>query len=221
MGLMNAPKFEEADDPSVGASTSQTTSPSNTTSPTKGTKMATHTPTTKVVTGVVRGSYLSLFVAKLPQEAKEGDVPQYSMTVLIPKTDLVTLKKLESAREVAINTKWPGKRPALVVSTLHDGDLPKPSNGEDFGDECKGHMVMAVASKYKPQVLDRDGNEIIDPSEVGSGDYFKVSLNAYGYDFKGKRGVAFGLGNCLFWEKGESLGGRSRATDDFADDLPS
>jgi hypothetical protein len=79
---------------------------------------------------------------------------------------------------------------------------------------------MAVASKYKPKILDRDSNEIIDAAECGSGDYYKVSLNAYGYDFSGKRGVSFGLGNVLFWDKGDSLGGTSRAEDDFADDLP-
>ena len=217
MGLSNAPKFEAVDD----------STPASLTSPsipkTQGKTMATNSnraPTTKVVTGVIRGSYLSIFKAKLPQDAKEGDEAKFSMTVLIPKEDKATLAKLEAAREVAIGIKWPGKRPAMVGTTLHDGDLPKPSNGENFGDECKGHMVMAVASKYKPQILDRDGNEIIDPTECGSGDYFKVSLNAYGFDFKGKRGVSFGLGNVLFYERGESLGGMSRAVDDFADDLP-
>ena len=211
MGLLSPPKFESQDETSLSTPTKTVT---------QGNKMATQAPTTKVVTGIVRGSYLSLFTAKLPQNAKEGDTPKFSMTVLIPKTDLTTLAKLEKAREVAIALKWPGKRPAKIDTTLHDGDAPKVSNGEAYGDECKGHMVMAVSSKYKPEVLDRDGNEIIDPSVCGSGDYFKVSLNAYGYDFSGKRGISYGLGNLLFWERGESLGGKSRATDDFADDLP-
>lgn len=183
--------------------------------------MASTAPTNKVTTGVVRGSYCKLFKAELPKDAKEGDIPKFGMTILIPKDDKVTLAKLESAREVAIGLKFPGKRPAKVETTLHDGDLPRPSNGEAFGDECKGHWVMAVSSKYKPKIIDRENNEIIDFSECGSGDYFKVSLGAYGYDYKGKRGVAFGLNNVLFWEKGESLGGTTRAEDDFADDLPS
>jgi len=217
MGLLNPPKFEAMDNSTPASLSSPTIS-----KPSQGKSMATtnRAPTTKVVTGVVRGSYLSLFQAKLPQNAKEGDTPKYSMTVLIPKTDLTTLAKMEAAREVAILAKWPGKRPAKIDTTLHDGDAPKVSNGEEYGEECKGHMVIAVNSKFKPQILDRDGNEIIDSAEVGSGDYFKVSLNAYGYDFSGKRGVSFGLGNVLFYERGESLGGKSRATDDFADDLP-
>ena len=217
MGLTNAPKFEAMDNSTPASLTSPSTPKT-----TQGKSMTStnRAPTTKVVTGVVRGSYLSLFQAKLPQNAKEGDTPKYSMTVLIPKTDLATLAKMEAAREVAITAKWPGKRPAKIDTTCHDGDQPKVSNGEEYGEECKGHMVIAVSSKYKPEIVDRDGNEIIDANEVGSGDYFKVSLNAYGYDFSGKRGVSFGLGNVLFYDKGESLGGKSRASDDFADDLP-
>lgn len=213
MGLLTPGKFEEA-----GAAPS--TTPTNSQS-SKGTQqMTASTPTTKVVTGVIRGSYVKIFKAELPKQAKEGDVPKFGMTILIPKTDLATLKKLEAAREVAIGLKWPGKRPAKIDTTLHDGDEPRPSNGEDFGPECKGHMVMAVASKFKPKILDKDSNEIIDMSACGSGDYYKVSINAYGYDFSGKRGVSFGLNNVLFWDKGESLGGQGSAEEDFKDDLP-
>jgi len=220
MGLLNAPKFEDVEDATYSKPkpVSQATQVSKVT---KGNTMATNAPTTKVVTGVIRGSYCKLFKAELPKAAKEGDVPKFGMTILIPKDDKATLAKLEAAREAAINLKFPGKRPAKIDTTLHDGDEPRPSNGEEFGEECKGHWVMAVASKFKPKILDRDSNEIIDPSECGSGDYYKVSLNAYGYDFSGKRGVSFGLGNVLFWERGESLGGTSRAEDDFKDDLPS
>jgi hypothetical protein len=129
------------------------------------------------------------------------------------------LKRIEAAAEVAIAAKFP-KRPPKIATTLHDGDLPRESNGEAFGDECKGHYVMSVQSKFKPQVVDSsDGNEIISEGVIGSGDYAKVSINAYAYDFSGKRGVAFGLNNVLFLEKGESLGGKSSAFSDFADDL--
>lgn len=171
---------------------------------------------TKFTTGVIRGSYLNVFKAKAQ---KEGDEPKFSMVCLIPKTDTVTLEKIKKAQEAAIVAKWPNKRPPKVDSTLHDGDGVRPSTGEPFGDECKGCMVISVSSKFKPQIIDRTSNDIIDPSEAMSGDYFKVSLNFYGYDFSGKRGVSAGLGNMLLWEKGEPLGGTSRAADDFADDI--
>lgn len=173
----------------------------------------------RCTTGVVRGSYVKIFKAELQKNAKPGDIPKFGMTILIPKDDAATLKKLADCREAAILAKWPAKRPAKIDTTLHDGDLPRPSNGEEFGPECKGHWVMAVNSKFKPTLGDTSGNEIIDPNEVGSGDYFKVSLGAYGYDTSGNRGVAFGLNNVLFVKKGESLGGKTSFADDFADDM--
>ena len=215
------PSFESEDDLPDGMLPTATRTPSPTTQQTKPRTMNTpaRAPTSKVVTGEIRGSYVRIFKAELPHNAKPDDVPKFGMTLLIPKTDTVTLAKIAAAREVAIAEKFAGKRPAKIDTTLHDGDQPRPSNGEDFGPECAGHMVMAVSSKFKPRILDLDGNEVIDPLVCGSGDYYKVSMTAFAYDFSGKRGVAFGLNNILFTRQGVSLGGRSSAEDDFADDL--
>lgn len=214
MGLLNPPsKFES---PGSGTSSTQVSQAP------KGNKMS-PIATTKVVTGVVRGSFCNIFSPR-PQSQEELDAkatPKYGMTVLIPKTDTVTLAKIAAAQEAAVNAKWPNKRPPKLDTTLHDGDGARPSNGEPFGEECKGHMVLSASSKFKPKIIDRDGNEVIDPAQAMSGDYFKVSLNFYGYYQKGKRGTSGGLGNILFWEKGEPLGGSSRAEDDFAADLNS
>jgi len=49
-----------------------------------------------------------------------------------------------------------------------------------------------------------------------SGDYIRVSVNAYAYDAAGNRGVAFGLNNVLFVERGEPLGQmRQSAAEEF------
>ena len=113
--------------------------------------------------------------------------------------------------------KWPNKPPAKLAYTLHDGDGVKEKTGEPFGPECKGHWVISVSSKNKPGVVDADLNEIIDKTAIVSGDYGRASINAYGYDVSGNRGVSFGLNNIQFLEKGEPLGGRTRAEDDFSD----
>ena len=134
---------------------------------------------------------------------------------MIPKTDKETLDKIKAAQEAAITAKWPGKRPAKVSSTLHDGDGVKEKTGEPYGPECKGHYVMAVSSKLRPQIVDVNMNKIIDSSEISSGDYARVSINAYAYDVSGNRGVSFGLGNVQLVAKGEPLGGSTRAEDDF------
>lgn len=214
MGLLDSSKLEDVTDVtprmvSTSSSISQSVNKVNT-------NMNTPIQGTKVVTGKVRGSFLNLFV---PRAQNENQEPKYSMVVLIPKSDTATLAKIKAAQEAATVKKWPNKRPALINTTLHDGDGVRPSTGEPFGDECKGHMVMSCSSKHKPKVIDTQSNEILDPTEVNSGDYFKVSLNFFGYESNGKKGVSAGLNNVLFLEKGESLGGRSRAEDDFASDI--
>jgi hypothetical protein len=51
---------------------------------------------------------------------------------------------------------------------------------------------------------------------VVSGDYVKLSVNAYAYDAVGNKGVAFGLNNVLLVAKGEPLGApRMSAADEF------
>lgn len=221
--MILTPKFEDDEDTAV---TTVVSRPSQQTpalvKPSQGKPVSTAPApaSNRVVTGVVRGSYLKVFKAELPKTAKPGDVPKFGMTVLIPKTDTATLGRIAAAQDTAISIKWPGKRPAKIDITLHDGDLPRPSTGESFGPECAGHMVMALNTKNKPKILDREGNEVIDPGAINSGDYFKVSMGFFGYEVSGKRGVSAGLNSLLFWEKGESLGGSSRAEDDFADDLP-
>lgn len=42
-----------------------------------------------------------------------------------------------------------------------------------------------------------------------------MSINMYGFDTAGNRGVAAGLNNVQLLERGESLGGRTDAASDF------
>lgn len=174
--------------------------------------------TTKVVTGKVRLSYAFLFEARAPKDNPQGE-KKFSTSILIPKSDTVTLAKIKAAQEAAIAAKWPGKRPAKIAFTLHDGDGVKEKTGEPYGEECKGHYVMAIASKLRPGIVDLNRNEIIDADGIKSGDYARVSMNAYAYDVNGNRGVSFGLGNVQLVAEGEALSSRTRAEDDFSDDF--
>jgi len=170
--------------------------------------------TTKVVTGKVRLSYANLFVPVASRD-NPGAEPKYSVSLLIPKSDTRTLAAIKAAQEFAIAAKWP-KRPAKLASTLHDGDGVKEKTGEPYTEECKGHWVMSVSSKVKPGVVDANLQSVMDASEVRSGDYARVSINAYCYDTSGNRGVSFGLNNVQKLATGDALGaGRTRAEDDF------
>ena len=51
--------------------------------------------------------------------------------------------------------------------------------------------------------------------EVYSGCYARVSINFYGFNAAGNRGIACGLGNIQKIADGERLGGGSTAEEDF------
>lgn len=170
-------------------------------------------PATKVVTEEVRLSYVHVLE---PFAQDEDDTPKYSCVILIPKTAKATLKKIKRAQEAAakigVSSKWNGTMPKKVEYTLKDGDEDADlENNPEYG----GHMYMSVSSKKKPGVVDRGLNPILDVDEVYSGCYARVSLNAFPYNYKGKKGVSFGLNHVQKLRDGENLSGRSRAEDDF------
>lgn len=172
---------------------------------------------TRVVTGKVRLSYVHLFEPYTNDPEKEA---RYSVTILIPKSDKTTLAKIKEAQRVAIEEgkakTFGGKIPANLKNTLHDGDEEADL---ERNPEYAGHYYMAMSSKTRPGVVDQDLNAILDSTQVYSGCYARVSINAFPYSNSGNKGVSFGLNNVQFLDDGEPLGGRTRAEDDFADDL--
>ena len=56
------------------------------------------TNATKVITGLVRFSYVHVFK---PQSVGETDEPKYSVSLIIPKSDTVTLAKINAAVNAA------------------------------------------------------------------------------------------------------------------------
>jgi len=180
--------------------------------------MANGSELTKVKTGKVRASYVSLLKPK-----EEGG--KYSVTLIIPKSDEATVKQMKAAIatvQAAETSKLKGSK----KNPVHDGDGERPNGGE-YGPECKGAWIVTASSRTKPGVVkpmgvNADGRpkfkEIDDEKEVYSGMYVRASLNAYAYDVDGSRGVAFSINNIVKVSDGEFLGGRASAEADFADD---
>ncbi|AYO30229.1 DUF2815 family protein [Biomaibacter acetigenes] len=171
-----------------------------------------------VVTGKVRLSYVHLFT---PYANPNGGEPRYSVTILLPKSDIATKQRIDAAIQAAIQTgissKWNGVRPPQIAIPIHDGDGVRPSDGMPFGEECKGHWVFTASSKQPPQIVDLQLNPIINQSEIYSGIYARVSIQFFPYSNSGKKGIGCGLGNVQKLEDGEPLGGRTTAADDFGD----
>lgn len=172
----------------------------------------------KVITGPdTRWSYANVWEPK----SINGGTPKYSVSLIIPKSDKVTVEIIKKAIQAAYEEgqsklKGNGKTvPALSVlkTPLRDGDLERPD------DEAYANSYFINAnSATAPGIVDADRNTIIDRSEVYSGVYGRASINLYAFNSNGNKGIACGLNNLQKIKDGEPLGGKSRAEDDFATD---
>ena len=170
----------------------------------------------KVITGPnTRWSYANVWEPK----SINGSTPKYSVSLIIPKSDKVTVEKIKKAIQAAYEEgqsklKGNGKTvPALSVlkTPLRDGDLERPD------DETYANSYFINAnSATAPGIVDADRNTILDRSEVYSGVYGRASINLYAFNSNGNKGIACGLNNLQKIKDGEPLGGKSRAEDDFA-----
>ena len=171
----------------------------------------------KVITGKdTRWSYCNVWEAK----AINGGTPKFSVSLLIPKTDTVTVKKIKAAIEAAYREgeaklKGNGKTvaPLTAIKTpLRDGDAERPDDPA-----YAGHYFLNANSATAPGIVDADCQPILTRSEVYSGVYGRASISFYAFNSSGNRGVACGLNNLQKIRDGEPLGGRASAESDFSD----
>ena len=173
---------------------------------------------TKVVTGKhTVFSYLNVNEPKVPLG---GGTPKYSVSLIIPKSDTVTVAKIRAAIQAAYEegqSKLRGNGKSVpdldsLKTPLRDGDK------ERKGDEAYANSWFVNAnSTTKPGVVDADCQPILDTSELYSGIIGRASINFYAFNSNGNKGIAAGLNNLQKLSDGTPLGGHSRAEDDFAD----
>ena len=173
---------------------------------------------TKVITGPnTRWSYANVWEAK----SINGGTPKFSVSLIIPKTDTVTVQKIKAAIQAAYEEgqaklKGNGRTvpPLTAIKTpLRDGDTER---SEDPA--YAGSYFINANSATAPGIVDADCNPILTRSEVYSGVYGRASINLYAFNSNGNKGIACGLNNLQKIRDGEPMGSRSRAEDDFATD---
>ena len=164
---------------------------------------------TSIVVENVRLSYVHLLK---PYGRDPRAKQKYSVTILMPKTDVEGKQKIDAAIAAAVRNgianKWNGTSPAKVPTPVWDGD-GLTQNGNPFGPECKGCWVFAASTPAdKPvDVVDAQMNRIIDATQVYSGIYANVCVNFFAYKYQGKKGIGCGLGPVQKVRDGEKLGG--------------
>ena len=169
----------------------------------------------KVVTGKkTRFSYCNVFEPK----SINGGAPRYSVSLLIPKSDRVTVERLHAAVKAAYEKDRDklknknGSVPPLesIKLPVRDGDVDRPDDPAYAG--C---LFVNANSDRQPDLYDADGNVIMDRSEIYSGCYGRASINFYVFNTNGNRGIACGLNGLQKIRDGEPLGGHGNTLADF------
>jgi hypothetical protein len=184
-----------------------------------------NTDITHVVTGKVRLSFAHL-TAPYADPKRPDQEPKYSTTILLPKTDRDTKARIDRAIEAAKQAgRASGKFDAAIPldklpTPIYDGDGVRADGYTPFGDECRGMWVFTCGSKQRPEIWDANNNPIIDPTEVYSGMYARISCDFYPYAAPQRKGVGCGLGNVQKLADGEPFSSRTTAADDFSTPAP-
>lgn len=168
------------------------------------------------IIGPVRLSYLSAFK---PRANHMKGADEYSAVLLIPKEPNAFCpdpKAVGKAANALIKEALEAKLGANVAkwdSPLKDGDTETDNEGNPRN---PGHWYIGVSAKadYPPLLIDCDRNPVT--SGWQSGDWGKVQIQFYGYEFQGRKGVGAGLRGIQFLKHDEPLGGGGGASpDDF------
>lgn len=166
---------------------------------------------TKIVTPEFRIAYPHLFKAQAMPGTKNA--PKFSITMLFDKTsDMDVLKKAMTAAKIdkfgPDKKQWP-----VMASAVKNGDDPKYADKEGF----KGHHAISASTNedQRPGVVDRNGNDILDPAILYPGCYARAAVMAYIWEFpkdSGKYGVGFILDHVQKLRDGKSFGGKKPAS---------
>lgn len=164
----------------------------------------------KITTGKFRVSFPHVFK---PQTTPNGE-QRYSVVMLIPKTDKEFVGKLQKLAKAAAHEKWGAdaveQKKVKIQWPMHDGE-EKSSQYDGY----EGVVFASASSKNKPKVVDKNMDIILDESAFYPGCYARASISVYAWEWKGKKGVSFGLINLQKMGEGEPFGFSSKPEDDF------
>ena len=158
-----------------------------------------------------------VFRVSFPDIVERSDMSnKYRVQMLFEKgTDL---SELVAEAKAARKDKWPKVAPKGFQSPfMKVDDMDADERYDGYED---GMVILAASSSYRPGVVDKQRNPI-DLEELDTvlygGMYARAAINAFAYDTKGNKGVAFGLNAIQIVKDGEPLGSRVSAEEAFAD----
>jgi hypothetical protein len=155
-------------------------------------------------------------------EAFNGDgEKKYGASILIPKTDAATIKKVEDAMLADAIEKWgPEKGPKAVASLKAAGKVFfRDGESKADYDGFEDAWFISASAKAKPTVVDKDKSPISEESgRIYAGCYVNVILSTYAQDNGWGKRLNATLTGVQFAGDGDAFsGGRPASTDDFED----
>ncbi len=144
-----------------------------------------------------------------------GSVPKYGVTLLIPKTDTVTVDAMQAAMEAAF------REGAAVLSgedenepmknPVRDGDAERPGNPA-----FAGMWFVNAYCRHAPGIVGPDCLPLESPEAFYNGCYGRASITFYAFRRDGSRGIACRLNNLQKLRDGEDLTTWMSAEEEFA-----
>ena len=187
-----------------------------------------------IMTPIARLSFANLAKPRLAQNASADSKPKYSATLvfdpatLTPK-DKSRFKAMQSAARDAMREKFGDKAFESSGKLKHGYKIPF-RKGEEKSEQYPesfedGFIFINAKTESPPGIAEgRYGRndqgkwpEAESAHDAYSGCYVRATIQFYGYDVSGNRGVGVGLNNILIIRDGERLGGGIQAKDDFKD----
>ncbi len=183
----------------------------------------------KVIIGTpekpARSSFMFCRTLKEPtdeEKAKGATSAKGTCAILFSKKDKKTYKRVLAAIEAAGKKKL-GKSFSLgskrIKTPINCGTELYEDPEYTVGEEAKGMWFISTSCYKIPQLVDENGQRVIDPEEIdrmmSSGNYFLFSVTFKGYNNESK-GVRAELSNLMFVKEGDRLDGSASAEDDFA-----
>lgn len=170
------------------------------------------------------------FVFKMQKAMDDTQKDKYSCVLVFTdeqqKSPLFKAMK-KAAVEAAIEKFGGDKAPGLIRS----GKIRMPFRDDPEDIEKKGYpegsCFITVKNEKKPGIVsifpDPNNNgkpmSITDEEQIYAGCIVRATINAFGYDQRGNKGVSFGLNNIQKLRDGERLDGRAKAEDEFEADM--
>jgi hypothetical protein len=169
-------------------------------------------------------NYPNFFKARLGPNPKPGDRPKFGATLLFTQEQIDSpgFQKLRAEVVAAARAKFGDKADDLIRRKAARLPFRTDVETKDYPEWCVLFMNVSSNENHQPQVVSRYADasgkaaRIDDPKEVFSGCLVNVSLNPFGYDTNGNKGVSAGLGNVQLPDNtGPRLDGRKNAQSEF------